>query len=247
MRTLRANFANELRKLTARRKYLYFLLFGLVICILSVSANIFIVRNTYSSMSDAAARIPESMLYIATLMFVPAVIFIAAGDLFAGEVYDGSLQLLLVAPISRMEIYVSKIFALVMTAAVFLAGILVSSLLLELAIGRTIVNVLGALSAYALDFVPLITVVMFAVLINQFSGGAELSIFLCAVLFMCVYAIQIFVPYAGRFAFTGYLVWHNLWLNKEPLLPLLGDLGVMLLYDIVFFILGFYKFKAIEI
>lgn len=247
MRVLFANFVNEMKKLASRPKYVCFLLFGLLICILSVAANIFIVRNTYGDMAEAAADIPVSMLYIATLMFVPAIIFIAAGDMFAGEIYDCSLQFLLVRPISRMKIYLSKIMALIVVSAVFLAVMLASAAALEFAIVRTVSDFTGVLIMYALDFIPLITVVMFAVLVNQFCSNAGFSIFMCTVIFLGVYALQVFVPTVGGVAFTNYLVWHSFWEGGEKLVYLIGDLGAMILYDVLFFIGGYWKFKSREI
>lgn len=248
MRAFWGNLANELQKLLVRRKYLLFLLFGLIICILSVLASIAVSRSTtYSAAADYAASVPMSMLYIASLMFVPAIIFIAAGDMFAGEFYDYSLQVLLTRPISRMGIYFSKTVALLFVPAVFLLGMSVSSMILEFALSKTVIHTLYALPYYALDFLPLISVVLMAVVLNQFCGNAGVSIAVCALAMLGFYAIQVFVPNAERCVFTNYLVWHNLWIGNVSVRAITQAGITLVLYDVVFFTVGYFKFKTLEI
>ncbi len=247
MKVLMGNFKNELQKLFMHPKYLLFLFLELLICLLSMLVNIAVIKITYGDAAEAAAGIPVNMLYTASLMFVPAVVFIAAGDLFSGELYDYSLQVLFVRPISRMKIYVSKIMALLVITAVFLAGMFVSSIIMEFAVIHTVENSLSVALYYALNFIPLITVVMFASFVNQFSSSAGMSIFLCAVIFLGIYALQVFVPIAENFVFTKYLVWHILWAEQSPVIKLVQTGIITAAYDIMFFMIGYFKFKTLEI
>ena len=247
MSVLTGNFKNELQKLFMRPKYMLFLLLELLICLLSMFVNTAVIKLTYGDAAEAAAGIPVNMLYTASLMFVPVVVFIAAGDMFSGERYDYSLQVLLVRPISKMKIYVSKIMALLVITAMFLLGMLVSSFIMELAVIHTVENSLSVAVYYALNFVPLITVVLFAAFINQFSSNAGMSIFMCTVILLGVYALQVFVPFVENFVFTKYLIWHTLWAEQSSLIKLAQAGIVTAAYDIIFFIAGYFKFETLEI
>ncbi|UUZ86026.1 ABC transporter permease [Paenibacillus sp. P26] len=126
MNSYKASFVNELHKLFARAKNKWSLA---LTAIIPVAAAIVISRfqTGFGVAAVISADFPILMLQAFSVLFLPLFIFMAAADMFAGELGDKSLKLTLTRPVSRFKVFASKLAALIVFTGVFLAAAFVVS------------------------------------------------------------------------------------------------------------------------
>ena len=104
------------------------------------------------------------------------------------------------------------------------------------------------LTSYMIDVIPMISLVLFAAMLNQFSKSTSLSMLLCIIMYIGLYVAGLIVPQLGSLLFTGYLQWHNVWVgNAIPFFPMLSKIGIILGYGTVFGCVGYYLFERREV
>jgi ABC-2 type transport system permease protein len=161
---------------------------------------------------------PQLMLGIYTNFFLPLLIFMAAADLFAGEVQDRTLKLTLTRPISRFQVFASKITVLALYALAVLAAALVVSLLSGFALQARSAGLGDALVkafvSYGIAWVPMIALATAAALLAQFFRSASGALAIAVVLYMAFKGLGLFYPKLAVYSPTFYTDWHQLWINS---------------------------------
>src|ERR1035437_5662875 len=111
MNSLSANFINETQKMLLKSKVLACFIISAIIPV-GVALLIALLHNKAGVLAVGPAGFPIFILGLFTSTLLPLFIFMWAADIFAGEVGDRSLKVVMVRPISRFKIYLSKIMAL---------------------------------------------------------------------------------------------------------------------------------------
>jgi ABC-2 type transport system permease protein len=249
MYVLYANIINEIQKIFVQRKAKGFLIFTLMTPIVIAGALNYAQKLLgFNILSETDFSF--LLLDWFTSMILPLFIFMVASDLFVGEVSARTLKLTLVRPISRLKVYVSKliaigIFILIQLGVTWLSSIIVGSLVFH---EWSLRECFQVWVGYALDFIPMFTLGVFAVLIGQFFSSTSGAFALCTVLFVIAKIAVIFFPSLNAFLFTSYTDWHSLWIeNYTPGSNLIDITLVILSSLILFFSIGYYKFDIKEI
>src|SRR4051794_30382829 len=107
MHSLTANVINETEKQFLKKKSVFFLILSVLFPIAG-AALIANFQDKFGIASITASDYPILILGLFTSFVLPLFIFIAAADSFAGEASANTLKIVLVRPISRFKIYLSK-------------------------------------------------------------------------------------------------------------------------------------------
>jgi ABC-2 type transport system permease protein len=104
---------NEVQKIITQRRFIIVLgLITLLIIALSVS-----VRNEALIGMTAADEVSTWTYGAGVTFFFPCVLAVLIGDIVAGELAGGTMKLLLIRPVSRWKIWLSKLFAAYIVSA----------------------------------------------------------------------------------------------------------------------------------
>ena len=250
MTTFNASLLNELKKIISRKKYVVFLILEIAASVL-VAVIGYALGNASSVPITAEAvltNLPVKMLPFFIQVYIPLIIFMAACDLYASEVQDGTIRATFMRPVSRFKQYFSKVTAIFIIAVIYLSVLLVSAAAVKIAGTGSASGILENFASYALDAIPLIVLILFAATINQFSKSSSLAIVLCIILYIGISALGIFVPQTSGLLFTGYLQWHNLWLGiMLPFSAMLAKIAILVSYGMIFACVGYYLFERKEV
>lgn len=248
MRLVLANFKNELQKLCARKKYLVFLIIEIGICLISALVSMLATKFlNANNITLNPTTMPMSVLTFFIEVMIPLIAFMAATDTFSTEYGDRSIKGILVRPISRMKIFISKTLAIAAVAIFNLIAVFAVTTVLELMSKGGMSGFLHSFAAYLLDIIPLFAVILMAVFINQVGKSSTLSMFLCIIIYIILKIIGIFIPQTSGLLFTGYMQWHNLWLGLTlPFGAMSSKIALLLGYGVVFFSGGYYLFAKRE-
>lgn len=238
------NTKNEYFKLLRRKKYLVFLIIEVAICVaalfIQVAANGFTDGRVQLNMGNLSL----TMLTFFIMIYIPLVVFMAAGDLFSAEMGDNSIKAVLVRPISRGKVFFSKTLAVVLVAAHYLVALLIVTTIIQIISNGSASGFFASLCAYLLDILPMIVLVFMAVALNQMGRSGSMSMFLCILVYAIFYIVGILVPVTYGLFFTGYMQWHKLWLGAPmPIVAMLPKIGILLGCGLVFGGLGYYIFE----
>jgi ABC-2 type transport system permease protein len=211
-----AGVRNELTKIAARKKML--ILLG-VLLLLPVGAAILLsqLQTGIGIAAISQGDFPQLMLGIYTNFFLPLLIFMAAADVFAGEIQDRTLKLTLTRPISRFQVFASKITVLALYSLAALVSALVISLLAGLALNARAgwgEAMLQAVISYGVAWLPMIALAIAASLLSQFFRSASGALAICVVVYAALKLVGLFYPQFTTYSPTNYTDWHQLWINS---------------------------------
>jgi len=251
MKTFFASYRNEWGKLFSRRKYVVFLVIGLVICLFWTGLGQVITGFTQSQIgiSVTLAPTPMGMLPFFLQIMVPFLMFMGVTDLLTAESADNTMKAMLSRPVERWKLYFSKILAVVAYAALYLGCVFVICAVLNQFFGRPlrVDELLAALASYALTLLPLAILAAFAALIALLGRSGTLTMFILLFAYLLLNAAPVFFPILTEMLFTSYLSWYRLWIGALPeAAKLVHMLAIVLGYGVVFFTAGSLIFERKE-
>ncbi|MBZ9686114.1 ABC transporter permease [Clostridium estertheticum] len=248
MNNLKANIINEVQKLFLKKKITVFLIITAIICFLS-AFFISSIQQKLVFVAIDSVSFPLMTLSIFTNIFLPLFIFMTVAELFSGEVGDKSLKLVLIRPITRLKIFISKnaaiaIYIIINLAVVFVVSIF-SSMLLN---GKSGFNVPQIMFAYFIDVIPAVVLALFASFIAQFFKSSSGAIITCILSFIGIKLLSLFVSGINNIVFTSYLNWYSIWtLGQFNFLSIINTLFMVLSFGVIFFTIGYYFFDKKEV
>lgn len=246
MNSLKANTINEVQKLFLKKKITVFLIITAVICFLSA----FFISNIQAKLSFIAlgsVSFPIMTLSIFTNIFLPLFVFMAVAEVFSGEVGNKSLKLVLMRPISRLKIYISKNTAIAIYIIINLLTVLIVSLIsvMLLNIGFASQNISQIIFGYFIDVIPAIIFALFAAFIAQFFRSSSGALITCILSYFGIEVLALFIKGFNNIIFTSYLNWYSMW--SSSFLRNINTFIMILAYGIIFFTLGYYMFDKKEV
>ncbi|HEY8888967.1 MAG TPA: ABC transporter permease [Clostridium sp.] len=248
MDNLKANIINEVQKLFLKKKITVFLIITAIICFLSA----FFISSIQAKLVFVAidsVSFPLMILWIFTNIFLPLFIFMTVAELFSGEVGDKSLKLVLIRPISRLKIFISKNIAIAIYIIINLIVVFIVSMLSSIFLnGTSSFNILNIMFAYFIDIIPAVVLALFASFIAQFFKSSSGAIITCILAFIAIKGLALFVSGLNNIVFTSYLNWYSLWnIGQSSFLVTINTLFMVLAYGVIFFTLGYYFFDKKEV
>jgi len=240
-----ANVKNELFKLRKRKKYLVFLILGVLLCVGSalrvVLANLILDQEVPRKVLLGGLA-GENLLFL-LLVFLPLMALLGCCDLFAGEQGDHTIRFSLMRPIGKGKLFFSKaaaVFLLCLFDLVVLVGVSIAA---QVGLGGGGQGVVRAMASGLLDLIPLAVLILFFCLLNQLVKGSGLAVVACLAAYVVLVLVGTYVPAAGGLLFTGYLRWHHLWVGVTlPFFSLLSRIGILAGYGLVFACCGYLLF-----
>ena len=246
-----ASTRNEWDKLIRRKKYLVFLYIGAGLCllwtVLGQLVSDFVRRQ--GGLSLSLTPTPMGALGFFLQILVPFLMFMGVTDLITVEGTESTMKAMICRPVERWKLYTSKILAVVIYAAFYLACIFVVCAVLNQLFGKPlgVADLLIALVSYALTLVPLAVLACFAALIALMGHSGTLTMFLLLLSFLLLSVLPVFFPVLSEVLFTSYLSWYRLWIGALPgASKLIHMLLIVLGYGTVFFTAGSLLFDQKE-
>ena len=242
MRSLRSAYINEITKLRARKKYIVFLLLGLAICIIWALLGNLIARIVQRNMSLTIMLAPSPMGVLPLFLHVllPFLIFMAVTDLFTVESADNTMKAMLILPVERWKLFISKLFAVISYVALYLLGIFICAAICQLIFGKgeNVSLLLVSLVSYALILIPLFVLVCFASFISLLGKSGTLTMLLLIIAYIAMCVLPIFIPAISPLLFTSYLKLYVLFIGAIPEFGRLVNMLLIVLSSGAVFLIG---------
>jgi len=252
MTALLAAYKNETTKLLRRKKYIVFLIIGIVICVGAALVGGVVLSDL--SMRSAGfivnlAPTPMGVLPFFLQIMLPLLIFMAATDLITTEEAEHTMKAMICRPVERWKLYTSKLLAITSYVVVYLGCIFVVSTVLNLIFGRgmDVGEIFLAFMAYALTVLPLFVLISFSALVALLGRSGTLVMLVLIVTYLAMHVLPLFFPILSELLFTSYLGWHRIWIGVLPAAPRLLHMSLVVFgYGVVFFMAGSLVFDRKE-
>ena len=240
------NSVNEFKKLLSRKKTLVFLIITALVPALAAVLLSF-VQGRIGLSSIVSWDFPTSLLTIFTNFFLPLFIFAAAGDLFAGEIEAKTIKLVLIRPITRFKVFLSKNISIGLFIAINLLIILIVSTISGLLLGAKI-GLLHEIKIYCAAFIPMLAIGIFASFFAQFFKNSSGVMTACIFVYIASKLVPFLSPKISKLILFNYTDWHLLWLgNTAGAHVIFSAFMFILSYSIIFYAAGFYLFDRKDI
>ena len=233
MNAIRIGIINENTKLFKRSKYKI-----LLICIGILSIVLGVISNYSGGLINVSlSNLPLNILSILTTVLIPLVVFMAVADLFAAEQENGTIKAVITRPISRNEILISKMIAILIYVISILIVAFIIGLFMGILFGRTqVINIPEIFIAYVVSIVPIIPTIFLSILISQLSRSSSSSVMLSVLLYIIIILLGIIVPSISSMIFTSYTNWYKLFIGAQmPIKSILVIIGLLIGYSLIFF------------
>ena len=244
MNMLKAGVRNETVKLLSKKKYKALLVMLFILCIAAGMLGGF----TKGLIGLSLTNMPLTLLSIATKFLFPLMIALAAADTFTAEQEDGSIKAVITRPISRINIFNSKVLAIVLYIIFALLVCLVASLVSDITFnGIESLNIGETILAYTVSIMPMLPIVLFAVAISQFCKNSSSTVMLSVFIYIVIAFIGVALPNSSPMLFTSYTGWYKLFIGASmPFTSILNMLVLLVAYTLIFYAAGSWAFEKKE-
>lgn len=240
-----AAMINETQKLLGQRTAMAYLLLSLLMP-LGFGLLFSSVQSSTAIQILAGSNFSSAMLWMYTSYCLPLFVMMIATNLFVGEVADRSLKLVLMRPISRFKVFLSKtlvigLFIVAGLALTCVAAILSGGIFLK---EWNIDEWMRMIGQYCAAAFPMFVLGMFTVFVGQFFRSVSGAFLLCIVLYGAAKLLPFIIPSISGILFTTYTDWHSMWLGGSVTVGRLLLITLILLsYCVLFFSGGYYRFE----
>lgn len=242
-----ANIKNECSKLFVRKKYIVFMLIEVIICIGAVCSKLLAARlsNGMWTMSNISTALSLMSVFLEAV--IPFVCIMAVCELFSAEFQAKTIRSVFMRPAERYKVYIGKIGAVLILAVINMAVVFAAASISDLSVSGKVVSFGYSLSAYILDIVPMLVVILMAVMLNQLVKSSTMAMFLCIIVYAGLKVMGISFTSLSGLVFTGYMQWHKIWLGGGmPYLAASFKALLLLGYGLTFGCVGYYIFRFKE-
>jgi len=246
-----AAYLNETDKIIRRKKYIVFIIIGLIICIAwavlgSIASGLI---GQHGGIFVALAPTPMGVLPFFLQVLLPLLIFMGVTDLITTEGAEHTMKAMICRPVERWKLYAAKLTAVMTYVTLYLACVFTVSAVLHQILGRGLaMDALGrALASYALTIPTLAVLAAFAAFIALFGRSGSLVMFLLVVIYLLMSVLPVFFPILSELLFTSFLGWHRLWIGVTPAASRMMHMLIIVAgYGVVFFMAGSLVFDRKE-
>lgn len=240
MMKIKAGVYNEMIKLMYRKRYSYLLM---LVFLISISMGL-IGKFVNGIIGLYISNFPITVLSILMTFVLPLIIFMVVADLFTAEQENGTIKAVLTTPVSRINIYISKILAIFIYACMILLAGLISGLIYgaffnsfsSISIGYTILS-------YIISALPIVPIIFFAVTISQIIKSPSGTVMISILIYLAIYVITIIFPQVYPISFTSYTGWYLLFIGTIiPVFNVINIVVLLIAYSLIFFAISFLLF-----
>lgn len=244
MEMIKAGIKNEMTKLLSLKKYKVLLL---LLGVFSISGNI-LKAIVQGSIIISFINSPYIILTTLTQFILPLIIAMAAADLFTAEQENGSVKVIITRPVSRMNIFISKLLTIVLYSILSLLTCLVISIISSIAFnGIESVNIIETFISYTLSIVPMIPIILFAITISQLCKSSSSTVMMFVLGYIIIVAVSTIIPSINPMIFTSYTGWYKLFIGAAmPAGKILNVLILLAAYTLILFAASSWAFEKKE-
>lgn len=244
MNMIYAGVRNEFAKLLHLTKYKVLLVLLGLFCIGAGLAGHLAKGFIGLSLSNTSIAV----LPVITGVLLPLIISLAVADLFTAEQESGSIKALITRPVSRINIFTSKILTVVLYVIIALMLCLVISLVWSVLInGASFMTVIEAIISYAVSILPMVPYVLFAVMISQLCKNSSSTVMLTIFGYITVTGLGILLSGISPMVFTSYSGWYKLFIGAAmPITHILNATALLIAYSLIFYAAGTWAFEKRE-
>jgi len=194
------------------------------------------------------ANYPYTVLSMLNYVFAPLAIFMLVSDLLSNEMAGDEIKVMLTRPVSRVNVLFAKIFAIAgYIGVMFAGGFLISGILSILSAGFSAVNILSALLAYIVGFIPMLTFITMSTLIASMSKSGTSCFSFCLFAYIGSMVLGLVFSSLSPALFTSYLGIGSMVIGSSiPVTSLLIGISILAGYALAFFSVSGIKFVGRE-
>jgi len=228
------------------QQWKYRILLAVTAIIIIASASVSMIPGNI--LSFTMANYPYTILSLLNYIIAPLAVFMLASDLLSGEMAGSEIRVLLTRPVSRFNVLLSKVLAIAGYAGLMLAGgFLLSGILSSIFTGFSPPNIFTALTAYAVGFLPLLTLITMSVMIASTMKSATSSFGACLITYLGFVVIGVIFSGLSPALFTSYLNIGSMVIGSViPLSSLLAGIAILTGYSLAFLSVSGLKFAYME-
>lgn len=242
MRSLILNTKNELKKLIMKKKYIIITLIGALVCILRLGGNVLIAKVSGGEIIIKSNLIMEMLGFITDIL-IPLIVFMGVTDLFASEIQEDTLKASLLRPLTRFKVMTSKSLAVFILGCLVILAMFAVCLVIQIISGGSLNIIPATFAAYAIDMIPVISLVAMALFINMIAKSPTLAMLLCIAVYIFFKYLNFYISPVGQIVFTAYSQWHRLWIGSIlPLSAIISKIGILLGSVLILYILSYMLF-----
>ncbi len=237
---------NESEKIFRRKRTIVFLISAVLIP-LAILLSVMLLQNKIGVLAITSGQLPYFVLSLFVSFLLPLYIFAITADLFAGELQDKTLKLVLTRPITRLGVYIAKVVSVIVFNIVFLGVLLIVSLIAGIfldGVQQLISGLPLIILSYTATIIPMTLVGMTGIFIAQFFKSSGSALTTMVLLFIGSKAIILVFPSISQLLPFSYNDWYLFWLSGTlGLSKLLYSFAVMFSYMLIFSAIGSYLFE----
>lgn len=218
---------NELYKLIHKKKYIVMLVLGMLVCLIRWGGSALIAKISGGSVVLKSNMTLEMLPFVIEIL-VPVIIFMAVTDLFCSEISDDTMKTCLLKPFTRLKVMTAKASAAWILGSVSAVLMFVICAVVQIMSGSSIKDIGLTFTAYLLDIIPLIGIVLLGVFINVCLKNPSAVMLLLLVIYAVMKYMGAYVAGSDSFLFTSYAKWHNLFLGAGmPFNVIIYKIGIL--------------------
>jgi ABC-2 type transport system permease protein len=244
LEAIKINTINEIEKLLNKKGLKLYVALIVLFPFLIMLVTEKIVTNDMLVLP--AVNLSYAMLKGFALVVIPLFIIVTTSEMFSGERDKNTL--LMVRPIERYEIYLSKILASANLIGLQLLLFYLTTALSLLMFGKdfTVSDLSTLLFSTVVTWFPLLAITVFTAVITQFFKSSGASVAISILLYVIMFILPYMVP-GSFYAFpTSYLDWYQLWNENVSIRWMLQSVLYLISFSTLFFTVGYYMFKSKE-
>jgi ABC-2 type transport system permease protein len=245
LREFVSNTRNEIDKLIAKRSVKFYFLLAAVMPILIGFAAVRIQENDMITLP--ALSVSFFIMNSFLLVVLPLFAFMTSSELFAGEWEKGSL--FQVRPITRMEIYLSKVATVTILTFLQLLVVWASALITSAAYEKAIVwnEAVSTVITVLVSILPLVAIVSLAAFMAQWFKNSPASLATGIFLYGLMAVLPFAFPDLLHLFPTAYMDWYQQWIGNVNVLWLVQSFAYLFSFSSLFLTAGYYMFKTKEL
>ncbi|WP_026575642.1 ABC transporter permease [Bacillus sp. UNC438CL73TsuS30] len=241
------NFRNEWSKLIHKRSTIVLFCLSAIFPLIT-GPIIQMMQNRFGFTAFDGESFPLVILGLAVSIYLPLILALGISDMFTGEQEQKTLSFILVRPLSRFKIFVSKIacsciYLLSLLMIVFISSMLTGAIWLE---NFTLHGLVLGFFAYLLSLLPLMAIGLMLVFLALWFGASSRAITFSILLYLVMMAISYLFPTIAQWLPIYDNSWYQRWINSGVSVVTLGRTLYLLSFCTLFFTLGYYKFTTKE-
>jgi ABC-2 type transport system permease protein len=242
---IRAAFINEVDKMVKRKKIIVIAILSLIAIIVG-QLIVTGLQYGFGIMTTSSTTFPILVLKYTSTTIIPLFTVLLTIDSFSGEFSSNTMKISVAKPITRHNLFLSKILAIVFFTYINLVFIMIFSTMAGLIFNKWLDvfnGILNIFIAYSITIFPMTALAVLIALICNFIKSGTLIFFLSIILFIAFNALSVVFPKYSNIIITSTFTWFEIFnISQIAYVKVVRQFFIIVGYIIMFYSLGYYLF-----